>query len=248
MASTNKTTNYELSQYIGTDKPTYLVDYNGDMQKIDTGIKGAYDRGSAGVSAAATAQTAAETADGKATNAATAAASAQSAAETAATAAATADGKAVAAQTTANTANAATVVNANNITALSNFININTYMDLSVKTASGVTVNSSNLKLARNSDGSLCKIYGFLDLKCTASGNNTLVFTAQGGTGLAPDSDIYIQTAGVSTKNGALGYLGFTIKTNGDIDFSFYGINNDAWKVNYPPCIYFVKDFGDQPE
>ena len=38
MASTNKTTNYELSQYIGTDKPTYLGDYNSDMGKIDTAL------------------------------------------------------------------------------------------------------------------------------------------------------------------------------------------------------------------
>lgn len=38
MASTNSTTHYELSQYIGTDKPTYLVDYNQDMGKIDAGI------------------------------------------------------------------------------------------------------------------------------------------------------------------------------------------------------------------
>lgn len=38
MASTNKTTHYELSQYTASDKPTYLVDYNGDMSKIDTGI------------------------------------------------------------------------------------------------------------------------------------------------------------------------------------------------------------------
>lgn len=39
MASTNKTTNYELSQYVGSDKPTYLGDYNGDMLKIDAGMK-----------------------------------------------------------------------------------------------------------------------------------------------------------------------------------------------------------------
>ena len=90
MASTNKTTNYNLSQYIGTDKPTYLVDYNGDMQKIDTGIKGAYDRGSTGISDAATAQTAAESAAATASNAATAAANAQSAAEGAAATASTA--------------------------------------------------------------------------------------------------------------------------------------------------------------
>lgn len=41
MASTNKTTHYNLNQYIGTDKPTYLVDYNQDMERIDTGIYGA---------------------------------------------------------------------------------------------------------------------------------------------------------------------------------------------------------------
>ena len=85
MASTNKTTYYELSQYVSSDKPTYLVDYNGDMSKIDTGI-----------------HTAKTTADGAATaagNAQTAAEGAQTTANTAITNAATADGKA----TTANT-------------------------------------------------------------------------------------------------------------------------------------------------
>lgn len=38
MSSTNKTTYYDLSQYIDTDKPTYLQDYNDDMSKIDTAI------------------------------------------------------------------------------------------------------------------------------------------------------------------------------------------------------------------
>lgn len=38
MSSTNKTTYYNLSQYIGTDKPTYLQDYNNDMSKIDRAI------------------------------------------------------------------------------------------------------------------------------------------------------------------------------------------------------------------
>lgn len=39
MASTTKTTNLELSQFVGTDKPTWLTDYNGDMHKIDNGYK-----------------------------------------------------------------------------------------------------------------------------------------------------------------------------------------------------------------
>ena len=38
MSSTNKTTHYDLSQYVANDKPTYLVDYNQDMTKIDAGI------------------------------------------------------------------------------------------------------------------------------------------------------------------------------------------------------------------
>ena len=44
-SSTNETTHYQLSQYIGTDKPTYLVDYNSDMSKIDTGIYDADAKG-----------------------------------------------------------------------------------------------------------------------------------------------------------------------------------------------------------
>lgn len=38
MSSTNKTSHYNLSQYVSSDKPTYLVDYNTDMSNIDTGI------------------------------------------------------------------------------------------------------------------------------------------------------------------------------------------------------------------
>jgi hypothetical protein len=56
MSSTNKTTNYNLSQYIGTDKPTYLGDYNGDMLKIDTQLKANADSASNAASAASAAK------------------------------------------------------------------------------------------------------------------------------------------------------------------------------------------------
>ena len=95
MASTNKTTNYELSQYIGSDKPTYLGDYNGDMLKIDTQMKAN--------------ETAAATADSKATTAGTNA-------STALTNAATADGKAVAAGETATSALSKATANETTIT------------------------------------------------------------------------------------------------------------------------------------
>lgn len=39
MTATNKTENYDLSQFVGTDRPTWLGDYNGDMKKIDAQLK-----------------------------------------------------------------------------------------------------------------------------------------------------------------------------------------------------------------
>ena len=39
MTATNHTENYNLSQFTGTDRPTWLGDYNGDMTKIDAQLK-----------------------------------------------------------------------------------------------------------------------------------------------------------------------------------------------------------------
>lgn len=39
MTATKHTNNYSLSQFAGTDRPTWLGDYNGDMSKIDAQLK-----------------------------------------------------------------------------------------------------------------------------------------------------------------------------------------------------------------
>ena len=39
MATTNHTDNYNLSQFVGPDRPTWLGDYNDDMEKIDAQMK-----------------------------------------------------------------------------------------------------------------------------------------------------------------------------------------------------------------
>ena len=59
MATTNHTPTIELSQYVSTDKTSFLVNYNDDMLKIDSAI--AADRDDI-----ATAQSTANTAEGKA--------------------------------------------------------------------------------------------------------------------------------------------------------------------------------------
>lgn len=64
MSSTNKTTYYNLSQYIGTDKPTYLSDYNSDMSKIDAGIHEVQETATTANQTAGSAETVAQTALG----------------------------------------------------------------------------------------------------------------------------------------------------------------------------------------
>ena len=51
MTASNHTKNYSLSQFSGTDRPTWLHDYNGDMAKIDAQMKAnadAIEQGNAG--------------------------------------------------------------------------------------------------------------------------------------------------------------------------------------------------------
>ena len=39
MTASNKTENYQLSRFVGSDRPTWLGDYNRDMAKIDAQLK-----------------------------------------------------------------------------------------------------------------------------------------------------------------------------------------------------------------
>lgn len=105
MSSTNKTPNYDLSQYIGTDKPTYLGDYNSDMSKIDAQMKKNADSASNAVSVAGSANSNATQAKTDAKTALNTATQAQNTAETAQETASTASQNASTALTTASVAN-----------------------------------------------------------------------------------------------------------------------------------------------
>lgn len=78
MASTNKTTTLDLSQFVGTDKPDWLTDYNDDMEKIDTwatttdsDVSDANNKATQAVNTANAASTAANAATTAANNAVT---------------------------------------------------------------------------------------------------------------------------------------------------------------------------------
>lgn len=115
MSATNTTTYYGLSQYIGTDKPTYLGDYNADMLAIDTGIHDAAEDASDALTtantAASTATTAATTASTALTTATEAQETAETAQETAETAATNSSAALVAAQAAEDAAEANPITN-----------------------------------------------------------------------------------------------------------------------------------------
>lgn len=62
MSATNKTTNYGLPLFIGTDKPTWLGDWNNSMTDIDIAIAAAQTKANTAQSTADTAQQTASTA------------------------------------------------------------------------------------------------------------------------------------------------------------------------------------------
>ena len=82
MASTNKTTTLELSKFVGTDKPDWLTDYNGDMEKIDAWATTADSDINAANNNASGAKTTAEAASQAANAATTSAAQANTAVQT----------------------------------------------------------------------------------------------------------------------------------------------------------------------
>lgn len=123
MGFTNKTPNYDLPQWIGTDQPTWLVDVNGAFSAIDTAISdvnvtatGAKNTADSASGLASTAKDAADAATQAATDATTAATAATNAATAATEKATQAEQTASAAAGTASTA----ITNANNAVQVAN--------------------------------------------------------------------------------------------------------------------------------
>lgn len=241
MASTNKTTHYDLSQYVGSDKPTYLTDYNNDMSAIDTGIYNAQTKADSAYSSAGIA-------DGKADTALQNAGTALNNANTALTNI----GNMANLETTDKTA----LVNAiNELKNIINNINLTSFSDIDVNDfvlSGGATLHGASIHVAKNSDGSLAKIYGTISLKNVTATNGTLKFP----TTLRPSSDITIDggmiryhynTAGDRVANMSL--RTFTIKTNGDIEIPYTWALSSGEEVRFMliNSLIFVKDFGDIP-
>ena len=244
MSYTNHTTNYNPPQYVGTDKPTYLGDFNTAMGAIDTQMKANADAASAAGSTATSASNAiGALASLTTTDKSTVVAAineVDGVADTAATAAATAG-------TTAS--NALTKVTA--LESALNFTQFKTYA-ASDFTITGGNVNFiDSMQYAVNSDGSVGKIYGSIRVNCTASGGMTVSFPSA----FRPTSNISIvgccwvnfyNNSGVLQDS--IRPRAINIATDGTISTTFSaGYYNSQVQLNFVACLLFMKDFGDQP-
>ena len=244
MASTNKTTNYELSQFLGTDKPAWLSDYNSDMSKIDTQMKANAD--------AATA--AGGTADAATTNIGTLSNLTTDAKTSLVAAVNEVDSHADSAASTASSALSASSANTSAITALTNYLDISnttTYSSssFSVTSGGGTLRNNTSITVAKNSDGSLAKIYGMIVVDNQTSSTGKVKLNAD--TGLHPDSKITVTYTGFTENYPTHGIKNLNIDINTDGTIEFYGTVNaydDTYIMRGIACLIFVKNFGDQPE
>jgi len=239
MASTNHTTNYNLSQFIGADKPAWLSDYNGDMGKIDAGI----------AAAAATATGADGKADANATKIGTLAnltttvkTDAVSAINEVNSLAGTAQGTAnSASQTATNAYSKAETAIAN--TQLLNLTRFTTISAANFQNIQGLSSMGGSLTVACNSNGSVFKVYGTFTFNKSFGGAS---FTIPSN--VRPDSNITISPAGIWVEeDGYSRAINLTIATNGNITVAWYGEGKNNSSCCLMPCLYFAKDFGDEP-
>lgn len=259
MSSTNKTTYYDLSQYTANDKPTYLTDYNGDMSKIDAGIRSVAV--STGENTDAIGTLTDLTTDSK-SNLVGAINEVDGHADTNAT-----NISSLNVSVSDNTSHIGDLTNLNtteknNLVGAINEVDGNTKAIVNNLNLDNITVYQANqmtndngshtgtITIATNSDKSLAKIYGSLVLSPLAVGNVNITIA---GTQLRPESEIFLANAGiigfnVSTPNNVILTTGITLKTNGDVVLNIYcGNSTPDQGVHYFPMLYFIKDFGDTP-
>ena len=241
MSSTNKTSNYNLSQFIGSDKPAWLADYNQDMSKIDgqmklnadgvTTVDGKADSNTTAIGTLANLNTSAKTDLVSATNevyntASTANGTAQAAAEAATSAKTEAD-------------------------ALSRYLAITQTGKINPSVSGGTIGNINDMYYALNADGTLGKIYGRIRVISNTTGTITVTFPVPA---LSITSQFTIAAAcwyvrynaNASVPWEVLNARDLTVNTNGNCTLTFDNVPvGSQITIWFPPCLYFFTDFGD---
>lgn len=227
MSHTNKTTNYNLPQFIGTDKPSWLTDVNGAMTSIDTQMKANADANTTTAGNLSTLSGRVTTAEENITTLGSQLSTISN----------------VASSASANATNALKKSND-----LSKFLDINKYTNLNATVSRG-TIASQNFKSARNADGSFGKIYGTVRITGTA-GTSPIKVTLS-DCGLRPSETFTINSGAIRaiyTANGIndIAPTDITISTNGSVTCTLPS-NSVITSIQLvmTPFLIFAKNFGD---
>lgn len=155
--STNKTTNYDLPQWVGTDKPSYLTDFNDAFNKIDTGMHANATK----LDKVDTLETQVNSLDTDVSNLNTRVGTAEATIQTVSTTATNASNTATSALNTANTANSKADTNASNIASLSTRIG---------KNETDITTIESSVNLLENDKANISDLsYSTSEVKTAAT-------------------------------------------------------------------------------
>lgn len=254
MSATNRTTNYNLPIFIETDKPAWLVDFNGAMRSIDAQMKTNADA----IATKSPILTFNDTADIDFTKSGDIIT-----ANLSSGVAGTVSRALVKPVSAPASTQIASVDSSNN----QQMLNLGTGLevesgtlnaiDLNLTTigsgsASGFPANVSridgNMRYAFNSDKSIGKIYGVMSVRKTSTGNQVIEFDT-GITVPAPSEAFTITPVGYAiSNNNVLGWIDLNIKTDGHIYLSCWvaGSNGTTY-ITVIPFITFFRNFGDEP-
>lgn len=264
MSHTNSTTNYNLPQFVGTDKPAWLGDINPAMTAIDTAIKSAKDAG--------------DTADGKATQAQSEVDALEGTVSSLNNTVGTLSTTVTAQGGDINT-NAINIQrNANAIESVAEHFNLTDFTSATMSDKKSLSALSNyvdfdqlNLTLAQNEDGSIFKLYGLVNVARGATSTAEFPKTAVPGltryygipTGLylksAPSSAFIVQGGALNVVQQShtniipVGIWNLEFSIGSDAQIYIYTNGNpteyfagqQSWRTFYWACLYFAKDFGD---
>ena len=222
MSHTNTTANYNLPQFVGTDKPSWLTDVNGAMSSIDTQMKANADANTTTAGDLTTLAGRVTTAEG---NIATQGSTLQTVSNVASTASATATN----AQTTAND--------------LARYLTLTTFASSTVSSNNG-NITDNNVMNATNADGTVGKVYGRFLVHPTASASTTITIT----TNFRPSEQITINGVGIiqDTASKDVNPVSLVVNTNGNVTITIGSTwYNKEGIVILNACLLFLTNFGD---
>lgn len=255
MSATNRTENYNLPIFIETDKPAWLVDFNGAMRSIDAQMK----LNAEAIATKSPILTFQDTADidftktGDIITANLQSAITDKVGRALVTPlAAPASDQIVGIDTNGNQENLTIgkgLYKDSGILHAADF-NLSDRGNGSISgLPSGVTrLGTSEFSYAFNSDGSIGKIYGTTGVNKAASGDVVITFNTGIRLPVTPSEEFTINPIGFSASSTyIMGGVSLTCRTDGYVYCNCWVKGAANTYIYVMPCILFLTDFGDEP-